>query len=419
MTLPPAVHRRAIRSVGILLPWLLRLLRITQPPLARLLGAWRRRTGRLRSVWAVTPILTLPLLARADRLLGLRSESMVYVTYYITQGFERRLTRSHDWILRHHPALYRTYCEVVFLLALPRYDIFHYFYDRGLMAPINRYGIHPDEIRLLQATGRQLYTYAYGADVRERESTLALGDWNFCRECADPGLHCVCKANELAASMAPLPKVARAMHAMGDMLTYVPNPNHMHYWPIDMACMPAVTAVRAREPGQPLVVAHAPNHGHFKGTKYVLQAVERLQAEGEQIELRLVQGVPNTEVLRLFAQADVVLDQLVGGFYGYTALEAMALGKPVISYVRSPDLALPGCPIINATPNTITQVLRDLCHGRHDLASLGQRGAAYVRDHNSIEAVARRLADVYLRNADLPASTRRRIERARELLALA
>jgi hypothetical protein len=167
----------------------------------------------------------------------------------------------------------------------------------------------------------------------------------------------------------------------------------------------------------PLVVAHAPNHGHFKGTKYVLQAVEQLRGEGVPIELKLVQGVPNTEVLELFWQADVVLDQLVGGFYGYTALEAMALGKPVISYVRTSELALPGCPIINATPDTIVQVLRDLCAGSYDLEALAQQGAAYARDHNSIEAVARRLAQVYLRTADLPASVRARIESAQVALS--
>jgi glycosyltransferase involved in cell wall biosynthesis len=417
VNLPHAVKRRAVVLIGVLLPWLLRVLRVTQPPLARLRGAWRRRNGHLRSVWGVTPILTLPLLARADRLLGLQSESMVYVTYYITRSFDRRLSRSHDWILRHHPTLYRTYCELVFLLALPRYDIFHYFYDRGLMAPQQRYGIHPDELHYLQSTGRQLYTYAYGADVRERSATLALGDWNFCRECADPGMHCVCNSDELAASMRQLPQVARAMHAMGDMLTYVPNPSHLHYWPIDMARIPAAEPARLWRVGMPLVVAHAPNHGHFKGTKYVLQAVEQLRGEGVPIELKLVQGVPNTEVLELFWQADVVLDQLVGGFYGYTALEAMALGKPVISYVRTSELALPGCPIINATPDTIVQVLRDLCAGSYDLEALAQQGAAYARDHNSIEAVARRLAQVYLRTADLPASVRARIESAQVALS--
>lgn len=412
--------RRRLTAILLAPPVLvvLAVLRWAMPPLARLCGGWRRRTGRLRSVWAVTPILTLPLLARADRLLGFRSESMVYVTYYITRSFDRDLSGTHGWVANKAPALYRAYCEIVFLLALPRYDVFHYFYDRGLMAPDNRFGISQRELQYLKGAGRQLFTYAYGADVRARQPTLALGDWNFCRECDDPGRYCICNEEELSASMGPVSKVAKSMNAMGDMLSYVPRATQLHYWPIDIARVGASGAERKeRLAGEPLVVAHAPNHGHFKGTKYVQAAVDQLRAEGCDIELRFIQGVPNTQVLSLFAQAHVVIDQLVGGFYGYTALEAMALGKPVISYVRTPDLALPGCPILNATPDTIAQVLREVYEGRHDLEELGRQGAAYVREKNSIEAVAVRLADVYLGKADLPQAVRAGIQRAREGLA--
>jgi hypothetical protein len=37
-------------------------------------------------MWAVTPILSLPLLARCDRLLGLRSDSLVFTSYYVTSS---------------------------------------------------------------------------------------------------------------------------------------------------------------------------------------------------------------------------------------------------------------------------------------------------------------------------------------------
>src|SRR5690349_6618303 len=49
-------------------------------PIAARLSRWRARRGRVRSLWGATPILTLPLLARADRLLGVQSKSFVYQT---------------------------------------------------------------------------------------------------------------------------------------------------------------------------------------------------------------------------------------------------------------------------------------------------------------------------------------------------
>src|SRR4051794_2353843 len=100
--------------------------------------------GKIRTLWASTPILTLPILARCDRLLAFRSSSLVFNTYYITRSFDInlillegafRLTRSR-WCL----GVFR---RLVFAWALLRFDVFHYFYDRGLMLSAGRYGINP------------------------------------------------------------------------------------------------------------------------------------------------------------------------------------------------------------------------------------------------------------------------------------
>lgn len=392
------------------------LMRWLVPMIAPIAARRRAAAGQWRSLWALTPILTLPLLAKADRLLGLKSDSLVYHTYYITRTFDLNISRPHAWITRIAPPLLRFFGEIVLLWTLCKYDVYHYFYDRGLMLPAGNFGIAQRELDWLERTGKRLYTYAYGADVRTRPATLALGEWNFCRDCNDPGRHCICDPVALERSIAPVERVARSMNAMGDMLTYVPNVRHMQHWPIDVDAVRATAGEGRRErPIGSLVLAHAPNHGHFKGTGYLEATVRKLQAEGLAIELRLVQGVPNAEVLRLFAQADVVIDQLIGGFHGYTALEAMALGKPVVSYVRSPDLVFPDCPIINATPDTIEQVLRNLLAGHHDLAELGHRGMYYVQKTSSIEAMALRLAQMYLRTGDPPSAVRARIlvERSR------
>src|SRR5439155_16052577 len=55
--------------------------------LTQLAAAWRGRFGRPRTMWGVTPILTLPLLAKCDRLLGFRSETLVFTTYHTTRSF--------------------------------------------------------------------------------------------------------------------------------------------------------------------------------------------------------------------------------------------------------------------------------------------------------------------------------------------
>ncbi len=357
--------------------------------------AWcRAKLGVRRSLWGVTPILTLPLLARCDRLLGHAAETLVLARYHITDAFDWDLSTQQRWIVGKFPDCYPLWAECVFLFALMRFDVFHYFYDRGIMKPAARFGINHRELALLRRYRKQLFTYAYGADVRTREATLATGDWNFCRDCDDPGRYCICNTEELAESMRPVIPVAKAMNAMGDMLIYVPSPNHFNYWPVDTSCFKPFQP-RNRAPGARLVLAHAPNHEHFKGTKYLLQAIENLQRKGLALELRRAQHVPNEQVLALFEEVDVVVDQLVGGFFGYTALEAMAVGRPVITYVRSLDLLLPGFPLLNATPDNIEDILEDLYHGKYDLDAVGAAGQAYVADQHSLYSVANRLKRLY------------------------
>jgi len=71
----------------------------------------------------------------------------------------------------------------------------------------------------------------------------------------------------------------------------------------------------------------------------------------------------------------------------------MALGKPVICYIREGDLKfLPeqmrrDLPIINATPATLCDVLREwLTVRRHELREMGRRSRAYVeRWHDPLQ----------------------------------
>ena len=397
----PAINRRADR--------------LARGPLTRLairLSERRLRRGRPRTLWGCTPILTLPLKARADRALGFTSHSLVFTTYVITRDFDFNLRWISGAVWRFVPALIPTYERVLLGLLMLRYDVFHYFFDRGVMAPATRFGINPDELDLLRAAGKRVYGYAYGADVRRRQRTLALGRWNFCVECPKPGAFCVCDDGPGEALMRAMCEKLTAAVALGDMLEYVPQSRHLAYWPIDPDRVPPAPPPRA---DGPLRIAHAPNHTHFKGSHYLEAAIETLRAEGHAIEYTKVQGVPNTEVIRLFGEADVVADQFIGGAYGYTALEAMARGKPVLTYVRSPDLVKVAdeCPLLNATPDTLLTVLRWLLANRERLPAIGARGIVYVRRWHSISAVAEELGRLYEATADFPEPVLKRIRAQR------
>lgn len=153
------------------------------------------------------------------------------------------------------------------------------------------------------------------------------------------------------------------------------------------------------KPCNPLRLIHAPNHRNLKGTDHILKAVEELQAEGLAIELSLVEGVPNSEIIELIQAADVVVDQLVLGWYAMFAIEGMALGKPVVCHVRQDFLDLytgagllepDELPLIDTSIRSLKDTLRQLASlPRRDLRDIGLRSRAFVEKHHSIDAVGK------------------------------
>ncbi len=360
----------------------------------------RMRKGTLRSLWGATPILTLPLLARCDKLLGIKSQSLVFCTYVITQNFDINLNKPQTWIIKNTPGLYLPFLNLILAWALLRYDIFHFFCDRGILAPENRMGINKKELKLLKDAGKYLFTYTYGADVRTQAVTKDLGQYNLCMSCPAPGVSCICDDQAGSSNINNIREHATAMLAMGDMVAYVPGARNMHFWPIDLERL-AYVGVR-QDWGKPLRIAHVPNHTHFKGTIYLEDVVQRLCAEGYEIELLRAQGVTNEQVLNIYAQADIVADQFIAGFHGYAALEAMSLGKPVLCYLRNSDMMLDPdtCPIINTNPDTLYDVLKQILAGQFDLIEIGKCSRHYVEINYSLSSVANRLGQIYLEFAN-------------------
>lgn len=397
--------------LGPFLDWLSRIALRYAVRWAPRLSAKRLARGECRTLWGVTPILTLPLKARADRLLGFESKSIVYVTYVITSQFDINLRKYY--VVAAGLGLLPSFQRVVLAWHLLRCDVFNFFADRGLLDPQRRLQIDFDELRVLREAGKRVYIYAYGADVRTRQATLALGRWNFCSDCLDPPKYCTCDDDEGARYVAKLAANTTALVSLGDMLTYMPTAVHLNYWPIDFERIGLAETV---ERNRPLRIGHAPNHTHFKGSHYLEETISRLKERGYEIEYFKVQGVPNTQVLSLFATCDLVADQFIGGAIGYTALEAMALGRPVLSFVRTPDLveAASECPIINTTPDTLEEALLWVLHNRGVLSAIGQQGRIYVQRWHTVDAVASRLGDLYRQTGNFPEPVLRKIDKQHE-----
>jgi glycosyltransferase involved in cell wall biosynthesis len=144
---------------------------------------------------------------------------------------------------------------------------------------------------------------------------------------------------------------------------------------------------------------HAPNHREFKGTKYIELAIRELQSEGVLIELILVERVANKVAIEIYKKADIVVDQVMVGYHGYFALEAMALGKPVMCFIRDRQRYLykpDQCPLIDVSVSTLKESLRSWAGAdQGQLDVVGRASRCYVEENYSLEAFAQRLKVAY------------------------
>jgi glycosyltransferase involved in cell wall biosynthesis len=146
------------------------------------------------------------------------------------------------------------------------------------------------------------------------------------------------------------------------------------------------------------VILHAPSSRRRKGTEQVIAACDGLDAD-----LEIVEGLRHDEAFERFRSADIVVDQLNAGWYGLFAIECMALGKPVVTFLhdeavrRTEEAFVTPVPIVAATSDTLRERLRPLVESVDERRRFGAASRAYVERVHDVERIADRLLDVYSR----------------------
>jgi glycosyltransferase involved in cell wall biosynthesis len=273
--------------------------------------------------------------------------------------FERgTLHHEADWSLdRQGPLPFRLAQQfTAFARLAPRTDIFHFYFGLTLI---------PKSVQfpLLRLLGKKSVFHYLGSDIRGKTpAELAFGK----------------RANaEIVGSY--------------DAIRWVPE---AHVIPPGLD-LRQFTPVPPSDAPRPLVV-HAPSSREKKGTQQVIEACERLP-----VDLDIVEGVPHEQARARYARADIVVDQLYAGWHGVFALESMALGKPVVTYLK-PDVVERSAegygirlPVVPATRETLVEALRPLVEQPALRRELGAESRAYVEQVHDIDRVADRLIDLY------------------------
>jgi glycosyltransferase involved in cell wall biosynthesis len=334
------------------------------------------------------PAINTPHHKRCLQRYGYRAESFVYYTWYFTQEFDVNFGKycpraigpyvSYVFCLFRYKCLYLYFSggPLGFTTLLARCEPFLYQLA-GITTVVMPFGADVD---ILTRSKNRLMVHAFAKDYpgfrHSRRRTIALVDaWTHGADHIISGCDWV------------------------DFLYYWDTLMLAHFAVDTDLLKPRERAASSDDPRRPLRLLHAPNHRNLKGTQHLIDAVHELRADGVAIELHVVEGVSNAEVPAFIENADVVVDQLVLGWYAMFAIEAMSLEKPVVCYIRPDFLDLyigagllkpDELPLIDASIHTIKLTLRQLAERpREELQDIGKKSRVFVERHHSIEAVGR------------------------------
>jgi len=289
---------------------------------------------------------------QALRRRGVDAQLVVFNRYPLHPEADRSLERRGGFA-RRQLAAWRALARL-----LPRTDVFHFYFGLTLVPQSVQYPI-------LRALGKRSVMHYLGSDIR----------------------------GKTPAGLAAGRKAGARIVGSYDAARWVPDAEVIPPGIDVQSVEPALPGERAR----PLIL-HAPSSRRRKGTEHVVEACAGLDAD-----LVLVEGLRHDEAFERYREADVVVDQLNAGWYGLFAIECMALGKPVVSFlhdeaVRRTEEALgTSVPIVRATKDDLRDRLEPLVASAAERRRLGEASRAYAEQVHDLERVADRLLALYAR----------------------
>jgi glycosyltransferase involved in cell wall biosynthesis len=343
-------------------------------------------------VWGTDPIISNKYWSEAMRSIGYKSDTIMS-TYYIINNksdfdiYYDEYFKKYSKIPILKRLIERNKLYLIFLETLNNYDIFH-IPAHGFILKSTRLKYY--EAQLLHFARKKIIILPYGGDLYRYSQVYDISLRH--------------------ALMKSYPAAARNENELTKQFNYwVKNADFfLPFFQIDGVgrwdSFPYSSVVINTEQWVPRTnynrnngkdgivrIIHTPNHRGFKGSEFIINAVEKIKNEGYNIELILMERKTNDEVKAIMFSADILVEQLVATAYALSGIEGMSLGLPVISNLESNYYTqafrrysyLNECPIYSATPESIYDKLKTLIQQPSLREELGKRGRAYVEKYHS------------------------------------
>lgn len=267
---------------------------------------------------------------------------------------------------------------------ISEFDIFHFHFGTSLM-------LNNEDLPLLKRLNKKVVMHHWGSDVRTFSKALEISKYVKVKNRNE---------DEIKRKLKLLSKyISHCIVSDYEMFQYV-NPYYEKIYIIPQAIdikkysCKADTTKDTKD--KKLLIVHAPTSPLIKGSDYIIAAINELKQKYD-FDFQLIRGMLHEEAKSIYSQADLIIDQLLIGSHGLLAVEAMAMGKPVICWISDfmKDKYPDNLPIISANPENIKTVLEGILINPNSLSDLGQKGRRYVESQHNIDKIGMELLKVY------------------------
>jgi glycosyltransferase involved in cell wall biosynthesis len=334
-------------------------------------------------------------LARGERQLGFDSRNVVYFKQWYGYPADISLRMKVD----DNPIRYLRWWALMAWAALTC-DVFHFNFGSSFLSYYPKKWIFPD-VPLWRYLGIATFVTFQGCEGRVSRYVLENLEIKCCTHCRSREFCAGGYDDYKLEANSVVGRYFDGVFALNpDIIRSIPDARFLPYCNVDLDSWQPPTGFDWYHQG-PVKILHAPTNREIKGTDTIIKAVESLQAEGQNVELVLVENIPHKQVRQLYESADLLVDQILVGWYGGLAVELMALGKPVIAYIRQDDLQFipkemkEELPVISADSATLTNILRELVQNTEMRRKIGQQSRAFVEKWHHPKVVSKMTTDAY------------------------
>ena len=151
-------------------------------------------------------------------------------------------------------------------------------------------------------------------------------------------------------------------------------------------------------------ILHGITRPKEKGSPYIVEALNRIKKDfSDMVNIHIVNHLPLVEYLNIVNEATIIIDQCFAWSYGMNTIEAMSMGKVVLSGnepENTKEFMVDSCPVVNIQPdvNDIYEKVKMLILNPDEIRRISKLSREYAESMHDSKIVAEKYLELFLRN---------------------